>query len=172
MIRQFIGYPLQFILLVIVQVLVLNNIQFSGYVNPFLYILFVLWLPIEMPKWLVLLLSMAIGLAVDIFSDTLGMHTSASIFLGFCRPYILNVLAPRDGYELNQKPSIQDLGFNWFITYSALCVLVHHVFLFFVEVFRFSEPFSTLGRSLASAFFTLILILITQFFYYNAEGRK
>jgi hypothetical protein len=172
MIRQFFTFPIQFILLVLVQVLVLNNIQFSGFINPFLYILFVLWLPIETPKWLVLVLSMSIGLAVDIFSDTLGMHTSASIFLGYCRPYILKAIAPREGYEVNQKPSIQDLGFNWFLAYSTLCVLLHHLFLFFVEVFRFSEPFSTIGRSLASAFFTLILILITQFFFYNAEARK
>ena len=172
MIKQFFIYPIQFIVLVLIQVLVLNNIQFSGYINPYLYILFVLWLPIDTPKWLVLILSMCIGIAVDIFSDTLGMHTSASIFLGYCRPYILKAISPRDGYDVNQKPSIQDFGFTWFLIYTTLCVLLHHLFLFFVEVFRFSEPFSTIGRSFASAFLTLILIFITQFFFYNAEGRK
>ncbi len=172
MIKQLVGYPIQFILFVLIQVLVLNNIQFSGFVNPFLYILFILWLPVETPKWFVLILSLALGLTVDVFSDTLGMHTSASIFLGFCRPYVLQLLAPRDGYELSQKPSVQDLGFSWFLTYATLCTFIHHVFLFFVEVFRFSEPFSTIARSLASVFFTLLLILITQLFFYNAEAKR
>lgn len=172
MIKYLTIYPLQFILLVLVQILVLNNIQFSGYINPYLYIIFILWLPIETPKWLLLLIAAAIGLSVDVFSDTLGMHTSASIFMAFCRPTILNVLAPRDGYEVNQVPNIQDFGIGWFIGYAATLTILHHIFLFTVEVFRFSDFFSTLGRTLASAFFSIVLITITQFLKYNSEAKR
>lgn len=172
MIRNVITYPLQFILFVLVQVVVLNNVQFSTSVNPFLYVLFILWLPIEMNKALVMLLSFLIGLSVDVFSDTMGMHASASIFLAFVRPSILGFLAPRDGYEANQKPSISQFGFSWFLIYSGLCVFLHHMFLFFVEVFRFTEFFDTLWRVIASSIFTIVLILITQFFHYNAEDKR
>ena len=171
MIKNYLVYPIQLIILILVQVILLNNIQFSGFINPFLYIIFILWLPISTPKWLLLSLSFFVGICVDVFSNTLGMHASASLFLAFCRPYILNILAPRDGYEANQQPGYQDFGFIWFISYAAILTLLHHTFLFFVEVFRFSDFFSTLGRILASTFFTLLLIGITQLFKYNSEAR-
>ena len=172
MIRNIIKYALQFVLLILVQVLVLNNIQFTGYINPYLYILFILWLPIEIPNWALMTLACLVGLFVDLFTDTLGMHTSASIFLAYCRPGILRFLAPRDGYEVNQIPNVQQLGFSWFISYVVLATVAHHFFLFFVEVFRFSDALSTIGRSLASSVFTVLLILMTQIFFFNKEARK
>jgi hypothetical protein len=129
-------------------------------------------LPIEIPNWLLLIIATALGLSVDIFSDTLGMHTSATIFMAFCRPGVLNLIAPRDGYEVNSNPSIQQFGFMWFIGYASILTFLHHLFLFIVEIFRFSEIISTLGRTLSSSLFTIILITITQFFKYNSEARK
>ena len=172
MIKNILLYPFSFVAFIAIQVLVLNNIQFSGFINPFLYILFILWLPIEMPKWLVMVVSALLGMAVDVFSNTLGMHMSASIFLAFCRPYVLSILAPRDGYETNAVPNQQQMGLSWFMTYASIGTILHHLFLFFVEVFRFNEVWRTIGRSLASSLFTLLLILITQLFYYNREERK
>lgn len=172
MIKQLISFPLQFIFLVLLQVLVLNNLQFSGYINPYLYIVFIFWLPIETPRWLLMLVAFTLGLTIDIFSDTLGMHASACVFLAFCRPYVLQLVSPRDGYETNQRPSIQDFGFRWFILYASLLTLLHHLFLFYVEVFRFSDFGSTLGRALASTIFTLLLITITQVFRFNAEKKR
>ncbi len=162
--------PIWFIALVFVQVLILNNIQLSGYINPFLYIIFILWMPFEMNKALVMLIAFVMGLAVDIFSNTPGMH--ASVFLAFCRPYVLRLLAPRDGYEVTHSPGIQHMGFQWFFVYAALLTLLHHLFLFYVEVFRFEDFFRTLGRALLSTLLTLLLILLTQLFRYNANERS
>ena len=172
MVSRYFTYPIQFCLLVLLQVLILNNIQFSQYINPYLYIIFILWLPIETPKWALLLVAFFLGGAVDVFSNTLGMHMSASLFLAFCRPGILRVLSPRDGFEPNQIPGIKDFGLAWFISYAAIMTLLHHLFLFYVEVFRFSDFFLTLGRVFASALFTLLLILISQYFKYNAEDNR
>lgn len=172
MIRSLISYPLLFILMVLVQVLILNNIQLSGSINPYLYIIFILWLPIELNKIAVMLVSFLLGISVDIFSNTIGMHAAACVFLAFCRPYILQFLAPRDGYEGDQTPGIQDFGIRWFLTYAAIGILLHHIFLFYTEVFRFSDFFSTLGRVLSSALFTLILVVITQLFRFNSEKRS
>lgn len=164
-------YPIQFVLLVLIQVLLLNNIQFSGFVNPYLYIIFILWLPFEIPKLLLLLLAFALGFSIDLFSSTIGMHTSACVFMAFCRPLVLRLIAPRDGYEANQTPGIQDFGFSWFLVYAASLTILHHLFLFFVEVFRFSDLFFTLGRMLLSSFFSLSLIIIFQLFRYNSDRR-
>ncbi|MEQ8908982.1 MAG: rod shape-determining protein MreD [Vicingaceae bacterium] len=172
MVRSFITYPFQFFFFVLVQVLVLNNMQFSSMINPYLYIIFLLWLPIETPKWFLLAVAFVLGIAVDMFTNTMGMHASACIFLAFCRPFILGLMAPRDGYEPNQKPGIKDFGIAWFVTYATILTLLHHLFLFYVEVFRFENFFSTLARVFASTLFTLVLIVISQYFRYNAEDRS
>jgi rod shape-determining protein MreD len=171
MINNVIRYPLLFIFFVLLQVLILNNIQLSGYINPYLYIIFILWLPIEMNKVLLMGVAMLLGLSVDIFSNSVGMHASACVFLAFCRPYVLQSLSPRDGYETDQVPDIKTFGLSWFLAYASICVLLHHFFLFYVEVFRFSDFFSTLGRVLSSSVFTLILVIISQLFRYSPSRR-
>ncbi len=172
MIKKVISYPLQFILFVLLQVLILNNVQLGGTVNPFLYILFILWLPIETNKALVMGVAFLLGLSIDVFNDTMGMHASACVFLAFVRPSILNILAPRDGYELNIPPTAGGLGWFWFLRYAAIGILIHHFFLFFVEVFRFTDFVDTLGRVFASSIFSLVLIALAQVFSSNVEDKR
>jgi len=164
MINSILRFALIFILLLLFQVLLFNNIQFSGYVNPYVYIMFILLLPIEIPSWLLLLLSFATGLIIDFFSGSPGMHTSATVLAGFVRPYVLRLVSPRDGYEPGSDPSMVIYGFRWFLTYALLIVLVHHTSLFYLEVFRFADFFRTMLRVLLSTFFTMTFILLIEFY--------
>ena len=123
-------------ILVLFQVLVLNNIQVSGYINPYMYVLFILLLPFETPRWLLLISGFAIGLSIDLFANTLGMHTSATVFMAFLRPYVLKWVMPHDEYEQSTYPRLYYYGFTWFLKYSLVLVLLHHTFLFYVEAFR------------------------------------
>lgn len=164
MINSILRFGLIFILLLLLQVLLFNNIQFSGYVNPYVYIMFILLLPIEIPSWLLLLLSFATGLIVDFFSGSPGMHTSATVLAGFFRPYVLRIVSPRDGYESGSDPSMMIYGFRWFLTYSLLIVLFHHTTLFYLEVFRFADFFRTMLRVLLSTLFSITFILLIEFY--------
>lgn len=167
MIREFIKYVWYFFFFVLFQVLILNNIQFSGLINPYLYILFLLLLPFETPKFILLLLAFLLGLSIDSFSDTMGMHSSACLAMAFVRPYLLKYISPRDGYELGSKPRLSEFGFSWYLRYSTLLVAVHHVVLFYLEAFTFDNFLYTLARSILSMFFTLVLILLSQFLVYS-----
>jgi rod shape-determining protein MreD len=153
--------------LVLFQVLVLNNIQFSGFVNPFMYILFILLLPFETPRWLLLLSGFLLGLSVDIFSNTLGLHASASVFMAFMRPYVLRIISPRDGYESGTFPRVFYYGLTWFLKYAVILVVMHHLFLFYFEVFRLSEFFRTLLRVILSTSFSTIIIVLSQYIIYR-----
>src|SRR5512133_234040 len=139
MITRILRYGLIFILLFLLQILLFNNIQFSGYINPYIYIMFILLLPVEIPSWLLLILSFVTGLVMDLFSGTPGMHTSATVLAGFVRPYILRFTSPRDGYEPGVDPSMLIYGIRWFLFYSSLIILIHHFALFYLEVFRFAD---------------------------------
>lgn len=164
MINRLPRYIISFVILVLLQVLILNNVQLSGYINPYIYILFILTLPFDTPKWALLVLGFLLGLGVDLFSHTVGMHASASVFLAFLRPGLLNNLEPRGGYEPETSPSIQDYGIGWFFRYAGLAVLAHHIFLFFIEVFKFQAFFQTLSRAILSGIFSLLLILFIKLF--------
>jgi rod shape-determining protein MreD len=156
-----------FIVLILVQVLVLNNIQFSGYINPFLYVLFILLLPFQTPVYLLLFLGFILGLSIDIFSNTPGIHSSATVFLAYIRPYVLELLSGRDSQEKGFSPRIKVLGLAWFLKYTVILVLCHHIFLFYVEVFTFSGAFYTLLRSLLSSVLSIILVIISQYIIFK-----
>jgi hypothetical protein len=164
MINIFPRYIVSFIILVLLQVLILNNIQLSGYINPYIYILFILTLPFDTPKWGLLVLGFILGLSVDLFTHTVGMHTSATVFLAFLRPALLNSMEPRGGYDPDSNPSIQDYGLRWFFRYAAISILAHHLFLFFIEVFKLESFFQTLSRAILSGIFSLVLILFIKLF--------
>jgi rod shape-determining protein MreD len=164
MINSILRFGLIFILLILLQVLLFNNIQFSGYVNPYVYIMFILLLPIDIPSWLLLLLSFATGLIIDFYSGSPGMHCSATVLVGFVRPYVLRIVAPRDGYESGSDPSMLIYGFRWFLAYASLIVLIHHLALFYIEVFRFAGFFRTLFRVILSSMFSVTFILLIEYY--------
>lgn len=166
MIKDFIRYGMMFLVLVLVQVLVLNNIQFSGYVNPFLYVLFILLLPFQTPTYLLIVLGFLLGLSVDIFSNTPGIHSSATVFMAFLRPQVINLISGRDS-EKGIYPRVSQLGLVWFLKYTFMLVVCHHVFLFFIEAFSFGGAFFTLMRSLLSSFFSILLIIISQYIIFK-----
>jgi len=157
----------RFIVLLMVQVFVINQIELTGYVNPYIYILFIMMLPINMNKHMVLLLSLLMGLSVDIFSNTVGMHTSACLLIGFLRPFLLNLIAPREGIEIILSLNVKGLGLNKFLLYSALMVSTHHTWLYIIEAFTFLHIFDLLLRIILSAIATILLIFLSQLFLNN-----
>jgi hypothetical protein len=155
------------VILILLQVALLNHIQFSGFINPYLYILFILLLPFDIPKYLLLFLGFLLGLNIDIFSNTPGIHASATTFMAYLRPTVITLISSRDTLESNSPPRLKQMGPAWFVKYAVILVLVHHLFLFYIEVFTLKGFIFTLFRSLLSTLFTTILIVLSQFLIYK-----
>jgi rod shape-determining protein MreD len=172
MINTVFRYSIIMLLLLLAQVLLFNNINMGGYINPYVYVMFILLLPVEIPSWILLLISFFTGLLIDFFSGTPGMNTGATVATGFVRPYILRIIAPRDGYEPNSAPSMVMYGFRWFLIYSLLTVSFHHFILFYLEVFRFADFFRTLLRIILSSFFTTSFILLIEYYRRGSITRQ
>jgi hypothetical protein len=172
MITDILVLLLRFLVLVGLQVTILNNIQLSGYINPYLYVLFILLLPVKFPKIPAILLAFVLGLTVDMFTNTIGIHAGACVFMAYARPLILKIFSPRDGYETDATPNIKDLGLQWWLAYSSVLVLIHHFALFYLEAFSLSEFFNTFLRVLLSSIATMILILITQFLFGKSKKER
>lgn len=163
----------RFIVLVLLQGLILNEVNlWQGTAIPYLYVLFILMLPLETPRWLELILGLILGLTIDMFTNTLGLHASACVVLAYVRPLYLKAIAPRDGYEFGQRPVIQDFGLSWFIKYAGVLILIHHMWLFYVEIYSFKGFFNTLLRVLASATLTLILSIVSQYLIMTKKSSR
>ena len=160
-------YTLTFILLILLQVLVLNNMHLSFLLNPYVYVLFILLLPFESPGWLVLSLAFFTGLIMDAFCNTLGLHSMALVLMAFSRKYLLELMAPRDGYDQGEYPHYNNMGLIWFIIYAGILVLIHHITLFMLEDFKWSAFPTALGKSILSGIFSLVVMLVLMLFSYR-----
>ena len=103
---------IRFIVLITIQILVMNNVLFMGYINPFIYILFLLLLPFDTSRWLILILAFCLGISVDAFQNTMGLHDFSCVLIAYCRQPILNFLLPplKNKKQNNLEFSLQEFG--------------------------------------------------------------
>ena len=151
----------------VLQILIFRQIQFGDSIVSHSHILFypiiLILLPIKVPRNALLLLAFIIGIILDIFYSSLGVHTSTLVFTAFFRPFILQILEPRGGYNVNTSPTRYHLGLNWFVRYASILMLIHCFFYFSVEAFSFIYIKEILLGTLFSFIFSMIFILLYQF---------
>ena len=157
---------IRFFFLIFFQVLILNHINLSGYINPYFYIYFILLLPFDTPKWILLIVAFLLGLGVDIFTNTIGLNAAACVMMAFARPLVISAISSGPESLLGDTPSLRNQGVKWFLYYAVILILIHHFALFYLEIFRFNEFMATLVRVLLSSAFTLLLVLISEYTFY------
>src|SRR3978361_745367 len=172
MVRTIVINILRFILLVFIQVFLLKNIALYNLSTPYLYILFILLLPFETPNFLLFPLAFILGLTIDAFYDTPGLHASACVVLALVRVLFISITVQKDGFDNEPEPTLSIMGFRWFFTYALVLTLFHHFFLFNLEVFRFSELEYTLTRFILSSVFTVFLMLVSGLLFFRKKERK
>ncbi len=160
---------LRFVVLVFVQVLLLQRISLGGenfnYVQVILYPIFLLLLPLRIPHPLLVFFGFLIGISIDIFYDSIGIHASASVFTAYIRPYVLASIAPRGGYNLNYSPNKHYFGINWFFIYACMMMFAHLFFYFSVEAFTFVYIVDIFISTVASFIVSLALVIIYQYLF-------
>lgn len=161
---------LRWFILLSVQILLLRNLSFYDLATPFTYILFLLLLPFGIPNLVLYLIAFGTGLTLDTFFDTLGVHTAACVALAFVRISFISITVSRDNFD-EPEPTLGNMGFKWFSLYALLCTFSHHLVLFLLEAFRFTELSYTLMRCLLSGTFTLFTVFMIEFIFYNRKMR-
>ena len=163
-------YVILFFVLVTAQVFVFDKIQLNGYINPYIYVLFILMLPFDISGMMLLLSSFFLGLTIDLFGHTPGMHAAACTFMAFCRPGIIRLVGRREDVQPGDYPSIRETGIPWFVAYSGILVFLHHLLLFNIEVFRAGEFPTVLLKVLINSLLSAVLIIIIQFLFYSRKS--
>ncbi len=160
---------IRFVVLVVAQVLLVNHIRLGGYVHPYVYLLFVMLLPINMPGWQLLLSGFSIGLVIDLFMGTLGMHAGATTLMAFCRPGIIRLVTGSQKLENVKEPNLNQLGFPWFLRYTLCMVFVHNFTFFMLEGFSFHLVGQALLRILISVPVSTFIIIVVMYLFSRSK---
>lgn len=155
---------LRSIILILTQVLVLRYAAFSigevAQVHFLIYPLIILLLPIQFSKSLILLWAFICGLCIDYFYGTLGVHTSALLFMAYIRYLVIMIIEPYAGYKLNEVPSLYNMGLGWFTSYVSICLFIHLFWFFSVEAFSFVYFFNIFMSTVISFVTSVICIFL------------
>ena len=155
-------YGLRFLLLAAMQVLVLNQLEFGFGIQFMVYPLFIVLLPFEIGTILLMVIAFLLGILIDAFSNTYGLHASSAVVIAYLRPLIFKVLSPRDGYDPLKEGNSYDMGFRWFLYTFGLILMIHHFWFFLLEIFRFDELLFVFQKTLLSVPLSFVLCLIIQ----------
>lgn len=149
---------IRFALLVAVQVVVFNNIDLFGFINPFPYILFILLYPVNANRAGLLIASFLLGLSIDYFTNSGGVHATASLVLAYLRPsffkFAFGLSYEYQTIKINDRLSPERFSFIF------ISIVTHHLVLFLLEFFKFAFILEALWRTLLSTIFTLIVSII------------
>ena len=162
--RLSVRHIISFVVILVVQVLLLRPVQvqfldnFS--ISIIVYPLIILLLPITSRRSVVIAIAFIIGLLIDVFYDSPGVHTAAFVFTGFIRPYALAILEPRLGYRTNEVIEINHYGLNWFMSYIAIMLIIHLFVYFSIDAFSFIFITKIVVNSIASFFASYLLIIL------------
>jgi hypothetical protein len=161
----------RFVLFILVQYYVLFQIRpLHQFVVPYIYYLYVLWLPFSMGRMSLLLVSFLFGLTLDYFTQTPGLHAAACTMIAYLRGFVVNILIPQEGAEQNYKsPSPVSMGWAPYAVYVLVLTLLHHIYLVFLEWLQFGSFLFFLGKVVATSGISLMLILITELLFYRKE---
>ena len=157
----------RFVLLLLIQIVILDNLRIHGFITPYVYILFIMLLPMRMPGASVLFIAFGTGIIMDSFANTSGIHAASSVLIAFLRPVVFRAIAPAMGYEEITTPGIKRLGFVWFIAYAFIMVITHHLVLFIIEAFTFKDIFFILTKVGISGVMAVAVIMMYEYIFYN-----
>lgn len=159
----------RFILLAILQIFLLKQISWGfgekDYLFVFLYPLFIFLLPLQLPRTLLILFAFLMGLTIDLFYESLGLHAAAATFSGFIRPAVLRLVQPKEQYNIKAHPTADSLGWEWFVRYAAYGLFIHLGVFFCIQAFTFVYWDEILLKTLFSFPASLFAMLFTAFVF-------
>lgn len=158
---------IRFAFFILFQVFVLDKIPpLHQFVVPYLYFLYILWLPFKIQRRLLTLLGFLFGLTLDLFTKTPGLHAAACVLIAYVRPFLVSLLMPKEATEIGySEPSITSMGFMPYAVYVLVLTLMHHTYLVFLEWLHFGNFLYFLGKVFATSAISLLLILITEMLF-------
>lgn len=162
-------HTVRFVVLILLQVLLFSKINFMGYINPYPYVLFIFLFPVKNNRMVFILISFLLGLFIDMFLDSGGIHAAAAVTIAFIRPAALK-FSFGAVYD-HQAVKFNNVDFGQRVTYISILTIIHHFILFSLEIFNFSKILLVLQNTLFSSIFTIILCLLISIIFSGSNKK-
>jgi len=158
---------IRFFLFIMVQVYVLDKIpHLHQFITPYIYFLFLLWLPFGISRIGLLITGFITGMALDFFTMTPGLHAAACVLVAYGRPFVINILTPKESSEFNyREPSPKSLGWTPYLVYIFVLTLLHHGYLTLLEWLSFGTFLQFLIKIVATTAISMLLIITTELLF-------
>ncbi|MET0243004.1 MAG: rod shape-determining protein MreD [Flavitalea sp.] len=168
---DFLKNTIRFALFILFQVFVLLEVPFlHRFITPYVYFLYILWLPFGMPRMALTIVGFLFGLSLDYFTKTPGLHAAPCALIAYIRPFIVNILIRQDGSDKNYgSPSITSMGWAPYFTLVLILTLLHNTYLVFLEWLSFGNFMYFLGKVLSTTGVSILLIFITELLFFRKE---
>ncbi len=163
---------IRFFIFVMIQSLVFNQIELGFGIHMMVHPLFIMLLPFETGIFTLMTLAFVMGLIIDIFSNTYGLHASSLLLMAYMRPVIFKFYGPREGYDPLKEPSLFDMGSRWFLFVFGYLLLIHHFWYFLVEIFRFDQFLLIIQKTVFSVIISFLLCIVLQTFLIKKSKSK
>ena len=171
MINQITINLFRFFLLLMAQALIFSNANFSSFINPYIFPLFILLLPFETPRWLLMLIGFFSGLALDIVLGSAGMHAASCLLIGYLRPFLITIITPK-GTEFEVSPNVYAQGPTWFVVYLGITMVVYLTFYFLVEAATFLNFFLLIAKIVLSVLVSVFFMFIFLYLFSSRKKRR
>ena len=148
----------RYVVVMLLQVLLFDQLQLWGICHPYIYILCLLMMPITLPHNVDMLIGALVGLVMDVFCNSLGVHTAACILVMFVRPYLIGALV-NDKDRLNEQISLRSIGMEAILRYVVIMVIIHHLMVFALAAWSWSHIGFVLLETLVSSLITSLIII-------------
>lgn len=148
----------RYVVVMLLQVLLFDQLQLWGACHPYIYILCLLMMPITLPHNVDMLIGALVGLVMDVFCNSLGVHTAACILVMFIRPYLIGALV-NDKDRLNEQISLRSIGMEALLRYVVIMVIIHHLMVFALAAWSWSHIGFVLLETLVSSLVTILIII-------------
>jgi hypothetical protein len=163
---DFLRNIIRFTLFILVQVYLLNTLHLHKFIIPYIYYLFLLWLPFSISRSRLLIVGFLTGLTLDYFSMQIGVHAAACTLIAYIRPFVIGILSPKDTAEFNyREPSPKSMGWTPYLVYALILTVFHHTYMTFLQWLQFGSFLDFLIKVVASTGISMLLVITVELLF-------
>jgi len=157
---------IRFAFFILVQVYLLNKLHLHQYIIPYIYYLFILWMPFSIPRFSLLIIGFITGLTLDYFTMQIGVHAAACTLIAYIRPFVIQVLAPKDSSEFNyREPSPRAMGWTPYLVYALILTIFHHFYMMLLQYLQFGDFMDFLIKVISTTGISMLLIITVELLF-------
>lgn len=157
---------IRFAFFIIVQVYLLNKLHLHQYIVPYIYYLFILWMPFSISRFSLLIIGFITGLTLDYFTMQIGVHAAACTLIAYIRPFVIQVLAPKDSSEFNyREPSPRAMGWTPYLVYALILTIFHHFYMMLLQYLQFGDFMDFLVKVISTTGISMLLIITVELLF-------